>query len=189
MTARSVMFAIAALLASGIAAAHTGTGLGAGFGSGLLHPIVGWDHLLAAVAVGLWAARHPSRTALMLPLVFLGAMTTGIVLGLGGAMLPGAEPAILGSLIVFGGALVLKRRIPAGLAAAVLALFAVFHGNAHGAEMPIAARLFTYGSGLLLATAILHGTGILAGRLAHPLVLRWVGVAIGSVGLWMLAAG
>ncbi len=189
MTARRAVFATAALLVSGSAAAHTGVGSVGGLASGLLHPIAGWDHLLAAVAVGLWAARHQGRKAFLLPLAFLSAMTAGIALGLGEIALPGVEPTILASLIIFGGALVFSRQAPAGLAAGVLAAFAIFHGYAHGAEATASAALTTYGFGLLLTTALLHGTGALAGRLLHPLVIRFAGAAIGTAGLWMFAAG
>lgn len=187
MIVRRALFATALLVVSGTAAAHTGTG--SGLGGGLLHPILGWDHLLAAFAVGLWAARERSRAVILLPVAFLAAMSVGIVLGIGGIALPGVEPALLLSLVVVGAALAFTRRAPLGVAAALLATFGTFHGFAHGAESAAASLLTTYGLGLLTATAALHGLGLLAGRCTSSLAMRMTGAAIGSAGLWALVAG
>ncbi len=191
MTARRAtrLLAVLGLLASGSALAHTGSHLGSGFAAGLAHPLLGWDHLLAAVAVGLGAARHRGRTVWHLPAAFLAAMVVGIVLGAGGFALPMVEPALLASLVIFGAALALPKQVPLAIAAGLMGLFALFHGHAHGIEMPASAVLAAYGPGLLLATGLLHGLGLLTGRLAHPLAVRIAGLAIGTTGAWMLAAG
>ncbi len=181
------LLALLGLLASESAMAHTGTHPGSGFSAGFAHPLLGWDHLLAAVAVGLWATRHDGRAVWMLPLTFLAAMVVGIALGATGLGLPAVEPALMASLVVFGAVLALPVRAPLAIAAALLAVFAVFHGHAHGSEMPAATPMAAYGPGLLLATALLHATGVLAGRLAHPLALRLSGLAIGASGVWLLA--
>lgn len=187
MTMKRIAMVSAGLLVSGSAVAHTATEVGTGFVAGLMHPIAGWDHLLAAVAVGLWAARHRGRRMWVLPAAFLVAMLGGFVLALGGLALPAIEPAILISLVVLGAALAMPRTAPLGLAAATVAAFALFHGSAHGSEVPTAALLATYGPALLLATAVLHGVGVAAGRMAHPLVTRVAGAALGGAGVWLLA--
>lgn len=183
----------ALLVASpGVALAHTGHAPVAGFGAGFLHPIGGADHLLAMVAVGVLAAQLGGRALLGLPLAFLAVMALGGLLGAGGPALPAVEAGILASVVVLGGLIAIGRPLPQSLALGLGALFALCHGHAHGAEMPAASGLLTYGGGFLLATAGLQGLGIgLGTMLAQSGRLTWIrctGGAIALCGLGLFAA-
>jgi urease accessory protein len=178
------------LLISNTALAHTGLGAPATLASGFVHPLIGLDHLLAMVAVGLWAAQLGGRALYALPAAFLSVMLLGGLLGMGGLALPAVEIVILGSVLVLGATIAFGRPLPWGLASAVVGGFALSHGFAHGAEMPAAASAMAYGAGFLLATAALHGLGIGLGvaleRLAaHPL-LRFAGAAVLVCGLGLM---
>jgi urease accessory protein len=175
------------LLISNTALAHTGLGAPATLASGFVHPLIGLDHLLAMVAVGLWAAQLGGRALYALPAAFLSVMLLGGLLGMGGLALPAVEIVILGSVLVLGATIAFGRPLPWGLASAVVGGFALFHGFAHGAEMPAAASAMAYGAGFLLATAALHGLGIGLGvaleRLAARPLLRFAGAAVLVCGL------
>ncbi len=166
--------ALAALLAPAAALAHAGHGAPSGFWDGALHPLVGADHLLAMVAVGLWAALAGGTARLAYPAAFLGAMIAGSLLGFGGIALPAMEPVILASVLVLGAATALALRLPAALACTCLALFGLMHGNAHGLEAT--AGGLAYVAGFALATALLHGAG-LALALGIPGATRILGAA------------
>ena len=144
----------------GAAEAHTFGAHGAGLLSGLAHPISGLDHVLAMLAVGLWAGQTGGRAAWLLPAAFLAMMTIGGGLGMARVTLPMAQVGILVSVVVLGGAVAfaLRGSILAGMA--VVGLFAVFHGQAHGAEMPQAASPVLYGLGFVFATSLLHAFGV-----------------------------
>jgi urease accessory protein len=149
--------------------------------AGFSHPILGFDHLCAMLAVGLLAAQLGGRARWMLPSAFVAAMALGAALGAAGIALPFVEGGIWASLLVFGGVLAMAARLAPAQAAALVAVFAAFHGHAHGAEIPAQFSGLTFGLGVLAATALLHALGLLAGlgaqRLRQPAILRWAGAA------------
>lgn len=167
------------LLMPTAAFAHPGHVDGTPFTAGWGHPLGGADHVLAMVAVGLWAATAMDRRGLWaLPLTFVAAMVLGGAFGAGGIPLPGVEPVILASGIVLGLAVALALRPSLGFALPVVAVFGVMHGHAHGAEGP-ASGLLAYGLGFVLATAALHLAGIGLGRLGLTRVLGGLTAAAG----------
>lgn len=145
------------------AAAHVGAGEAHGFMHGLAHPIGGLDHVLAMVAVGLLAAGLGGRAIWMVPAAFLVMMAAGGALGMAQVSVPYVEIGIAASVVVLGLAVALRLPMPTVGAMALAGFFAIFHGFAHGAEMPVDASGFGYASGFLLATALLHGIGIALG--------------------------
>lgn len=184
---RLPMIALASLFAAP-AFAHTGTGFHLhGFEDGMMHPLGGADHLLAMVAVGLWAASLGGRALWALPAAFLTAMALGGALGGFGVVLPALEMLIAASVLALGAVLAFGLSVPVTLGAALCGAFALAHGMAHGAEMPANAAGLAYGLGFLLATAGLHGAGLVAGRFG-PLALRIAGAAVALAGLALLAA-
>lgn len=192
ITARLLTLAAAALPLS--AMAHTGHGATDSFIHGLAHPVGGLDHLLAMLAVGLWAAQQRGHATWTLPLSFVGVMALGAALAVAGVGLPGVELGIVGSVVAFGALLALGRRVPLVLTASLTGLFAVFHGFAHGAEMAAGSSPAMYGLGFVLATAGLHAAGLggglltrrLSERLAAP-AIRLGGVAVAAMGAVLLA--
>jgi urease accessory protein len=172
------------------ASAHTGTGSLGGFGSGFLHPVTGYDHVLAMVAVGIWGAQLGMPLVWVLPVTFPLVMALSGMLGGLGLPLPGVETGIDLSVLVLGAMIALAVRPPVWLAAAVVAAWAVFHGYAHGAELPETADPFAYGIGFVLATGLLHGVGIGVGTIVRwPIgasVLRLAGATICAAGFWLL---
>ncbi len=176
--------------AAGPAAAHTGTGTAGGFAAGFLHPLLGWDHLLAMVAVGLWAGLIGGRAVPRLLILFPSAMAAGAAAALAGIGLHAVETGIALSLVVPGLAVALALRPAAWVAAGLIAVFAVCHGHAHGTELPAAVNVLAYAAGFLLATVVLHLAGAAAGVAARQgtagLVARLAGVAIAAGGIWFL---
>lgn len=173
----------AAMTLPGAAFAHPGHEEVSGLTSGLLHPVTGPDHLLAMVAVGLIAALCGGRMLAAMPATFVGAMLAGAGLGLAGVVLPGVEGWILGSVIVLGlVAVIPSARLPQNLLLAGTALFGMFHGYAHGTEAPAAGSITGYLIGFALATAALHGLGILIGQRVPEKVTRFAGAAIALSG-------
>ena len=148
-------FLVLLLAASPAALAHPGAHAG-GFAHGFAHPFGGLDHLLAMVAVGVWAARRAGPARWILPLAFVSFMALGT-----GLALPVVEPMIAASVLVLGLGAALGRRLPVAAGAALTALFALYHGQAHFAEMPAEASLAGFALGMLSATALLHGAGLL----------------------------
>lgn len=178
------------------ALAHPGHSDDAGFATGFTHPFGGFDHLLAMLAVGLWAvqfaARSGNRAALwLLPAAFVLPMGAGFLLALNGIVLPGVETGIALSVLILGLAVAFAARPPLAVAMAVTALFALFHGHAHGAEMGEGAAT-AYAVGMLLATALLHGFGLVGARLAQqvsvPMLTRAAGAAVAVAGVVILVA-
>ncbi len=143
-----------------VASAHTGVGDPNGFWHGLIHPIGGLDHILAMVAVGLWAAQIGGVALWYVPGAFVLAMAGSSALGHLGLALPSVEQGILASDFIMGLLLLLAPRLPLAASMLIVALLAVFHGYAHGAEMPETVSGFTYGVGFILATTGLHLLGI-----------------------------
>ncbi len=162
-------FAIAAAftLFSEIALAHQGGTIG-GFTSGFTHPMLGWDHVIAMVAVGLWGAFLGMPAIWVLPVVFPLVMAFGGVLGVMGIPVPSIETGIAVSSIVLGLMVAFAVRPPIWIAAVIVAAFAIFHGHAHGTELPGAANPITYSLGFVIATGLLHLLGI-----AFGLMVRW----------------
>jgi urease accessory protein len=181
-----VIAASALVLAAGPATAHTGHGAAFSLLDGALHPLLGFDHLAAMVAVGLWSAVATDRGHWRWPLAFVAMMAVGALTARAGFAVPLVEPMIAGSLVVLGLALIALVRMPAAAGAAVVAFFALFHGAAHGAEAPTAA-FPAYLAGVLAATALLHAAGILIGRMsrgvASGLAVRALGGATAALGL------
>ncbi|MEA1675162.1 HupE/UreJ family protein [Nitrospirillum sp. BR 11163] len=162
---RRLVLILAALGFSGPAAAHSGTGLPGGFGPGFLHPFGGLDHLLAMVAVGLWGAFLGAPLLLALPVLFPAMMVVGAIAGMLGLPLPPVELGIACSVLVLGGCIAGGVKAPAWLALPLVAVFALFHGYAHGRELPSAADPAGYSAGFVLATGLLHLAGVAIGHL------------------------
>ena len=161
MSTRSWAVAAAALVAvPATAIAHVEGGAAEGFVSGFLHPLSGWDHILAMVAVGIWGAQLGLPAIWVLPVTFPLVMAFGGFLGLVGVPIPGVEPGIAASAIVLGAMVITAARPPLWLAIAIVAVFAVFHGYAHGAELGPGASAVAYSAGFVVATGLLHGLGI-----------------------------
>ncbi|WP_373795344.1 HupE/UreJ family protein [Neisseria dentiae] len=180
------LFALIALAAPALASAHPGHG-DSGLLNGLLHPITGLDHILAMLAVGLWAASFSGKARWAIPAAFVAMMAAGFAFGAGGGEMPMMEQGIAASVLVIGLAAAWVQRIPAA-AAAVVGAFALFHGVAHGAELHGHAAWFAFG--FVLSTAALHAAGFLIGTALQKnlWINRIVGTAIGAVGLSLLLA-
>jgi urease accessory protein len=173
------------------ALAHPGhvAGPGAGLAGGFAHPFTGFDHLLAMVAVGLWASQLGRSAMWTLPVVFPAMMALGAALGTGGVMVPWIEMGILVSVVVLGAAVALQIQAPLAIGAVLVGAFAVLHGFAHGAELPANSSAWLYGLGFVAATLMLHGIGMGAGLLAQrPLLARTAGGAIAALGLVLFVA-
>jgi urease accessory protein len=151
-----------------VAHAHTGSGMSGGFLSGFTHPILGWDHVIAMVAVGMWGAFLGAPAIWLLPIIFPLVMAFGTILGIVGVPIPGIETGIAASAIVLGLLILLAVRLPLWIAGIIVGGFAIFHGYAHGTELPQAANPFAFIVGFVLATGMLHLIGI-----GFGLLLRW----------------
>ena len=147
------------------AAAHNAASLSLSFGGGFLHPLSGPDHLLAMVAVGLWGAFLGRPLIYLLPVVFPTVMALGGVLGMAGVPFPPVEFGIAASVIVLGTAILCRWQAPVWLAAPIVAVFGLFHGYAHGLELPSMADPLGFSLGFVLATGLLHVLGIAIGLL------------------------
>ncbi|MEM9395610.1 MAG: HupE/UreJ family protein [Pseudomonadota bacterium] len=145
--------------------AHEGTGLSGGFLSGLKHPVLGPDHVVAMVAVGLWGAILGAPAIWVLPLTFPLVMAFGGALGVLGVPIPAVETGIAASGLVLGLMVALWVRAPLWIAAVIVGIFAIFHGHAHGTELPNAANAFAYAIGFVISTGLLHMVGIGLGAL------------------------
>jgi urease accessory protein len=185
--------ALAALLLASLAPAwaHSdATSLSGGFAAGFWHPVQGWDHVVAMVAVGLWGAFLGRQAVWVLPVVFPLVMAFGGALGVAGVALPAVEVGIALSAIVLGGMVAGAVRPPLPIAAAIVGAFAIFHGHAHGTELPEAASPLAYSLGFVIATGLLHLSGISLGLLvrwpAGRLLVRACGGLIALVGLGFL---
>jgi urease accessory protein len=187
---RTAILAGAGLVCSGTAVAHTGTGLAGGFVPGFMHPFTGLDHLLAMICVGLWGAFLGPPLIQVLPSVFPLMMVGGAALGMLGVPVPPVEIGIALSVLVLGGCIALAIQAPVWAASVIVAAFAVFHGYAHGKELPSAADPIAYSAGFTLATGMLHvlgiGIGFLRDRPGGALAIRSLGGIIGGTGAWFL---
>ncbi len=173
----TLSFALAPVLAQ----AHPGHDA-SGFAAGVSHPLHGLDHILAMVAVGLWAVQLGGRAKWLVPASFVSVMAIGGALGMAGVAMPFAEQGILASVLILGVLIAAAVRLPLAASMSIVGLFALCHGHAHGLEMPGTAAGLEYGAGFVIATALLHASGIMAGlmiqRFAEAKWLRATGVAV-----------
>lgn len=183
------------VLTAGSLQAHPGHDGGHGFewdfAGGFAHPIGGLDHVLAMVAVGVWAARLGGRARWAVPATFVGVMTVAATLGMNGVAPGGIEQMIAASLLVFGLMITLTKRLPLYAGISLTALFATFHGFAHGVELPAGSGAVSYVLGFVTATALLHAAGLGLGRLVSAnrgWVAETAGMFIAVIGALMLAA-
>jgi urease accessory protein len=187
----SVLIALFGLLSVTSAFAHTGHSVAGGLQDGFLHPFTGVDHLLAMLAVGLWASQLGKPANWLLPVVFPLAMALGAALGFAGIGLPAVESGITVSVLILGLAVCVRLRLPMVAAAPLVGVFALFHGYAHGAEIPATASATGYVAGFLIATGLLHlaglGLGFAGEQTRRPGIVRILGglVAVGGAGILM----
>ena len=187
--------AVFLLVASSTAFAHPGHNV-SGFSAGLMHPFSGLDHLLAMVAVGLWAAqgntmKHGERKIWLLPATFMIMLAVGAGIAMQWQSLPLVESGIAASVLALGLLIALSLQLPASLSVAITGLFGLLHGYAHGLELPQSAAPVEYALGFLTATAALHLGGIAAGlamRQRYALLTRFLGSAIAVSGAYLLAS-
>ena len=188
---RLFVLAAALLITAQTASAHEASGVAGGFTSGFMHPILGWDHVAAMVAVGLWGAVLGQPAIWSLPVTFPLVMAIGGALGVAGIPLPGVEIGIASSALILGTMVLAAARPPLWLAAVVVAGFAIFHGHAHGTELPHAVSPLAYSLGFVLSTGMLHMCGIALGLLtrwpAGTLAVRAGGAIIALAGALFLA--
>ncbi|MCT8160632.1 HupE/UreJ family protein [Pseudoruegeria sp. SHC-113] len=182
--------ALDCLAAPQVALAHSGDGYGGGFVAGVTHPILGWDHVAAMVAVGLWGAFLGAPAIWILPVVFPLVMAFGAVLGILGIPVPAVETGIALSAVVLGLMIVFAVRPPLWVAAVIVGAFAIFHGYAHGTELPATVNAFAYAVGFVISTGLLHLIGIAFGLLvkwpAGRLAVRGAGGVISLAGVAFL---
>ncbi len=186
-----VLLVLTLALLSTSAFAHTQVGQATGFITGFLHPLTGFDHIIAMVAVGLWGAQLGAPAIWLLPVTFPMVMAFGGFLGLIGVPIPGVEIGIALSGVVLGAAVMTESRPPLYLAAALIAIFAICHGHAHGAELPPGTSGLTYSIGFVVATGLLHACGIGIGAVHRwpygRLALRALGGLISVGGVFFLS--
>jgi urease accessory protein len=188
--AMALLILATALLAPATVLAHNPAGIAGGFASGFLHPLTGIDHILAMVAVGIWGAQLGAPAIWALPVAFPLVMSVGGALGVRGVLLPGVEIGIAASALLLGYMIFREARLPLYAAALLVGFFAIFHGYAHGTELPNAANPLAYGVGFVLATGLLHVSGIAIGLLhrwpSGARTLQIVGGGISLTGLFLL---
>jgi urease accessory protein len=170
--------------------AHVESGQAAGFITGLQHPWSGLDHVLAMIAVGIWGAQLGSPAMWLLPIAFPMMMAVGAMMGLIGIPVPGVEIGIALSAIVLGAMILFEVRPKLVVAMVMVGVFAIFHGHAHGTELPAGQSGLLYSMGFVIATGCLHGVGVALG-LVHSLpigklALRGAGTFIAAMGVFFL---
>ena len=181
------------LVSPALVFAHVGQGdVSGGFLAGLDHPVMGLDHVVAMVAVGIWGAQLPAPAIWVLPVTFPLVMSFGGVLGGLAVPIPGIEIGIAASAIVLGAMVAFAARPPLWVAAVIVGIFAIFHGYAHGAELPESVNAISYAMGFVVATGSLHALGILIGVInkwqAGAKCLRAGGVLIALCGIYFLVS-
>ena len=190
-TVTKSLITIFLLGASSAAFAHPGHNI-SGLAAGLMHPFSGLDHLLAMVAVGIWAAQGDGRKVWLLPATFMVMLVVGSGIAIQWQLLPLVESGIAASVLALGLLIALSLQLPASLSVAITALFGLLHGYAHGLELPQSAAPAAYALGFLAATATLHLSGIAVGvatRNRFAFLAKSLGIAIAASGAWMLATG
>jgi urease accessory protein len=187
------LLSLAAVATAGFstaALAHVGDHSHMSFTEGLLHPFSGMDHVLAMVAVGLWASQLGGRALWLLPLTFPAVMAVGVALGMSSVALPWVEIGIAGSVMVLGAVVALALRPSLAISIPLIGAFALLHGYSHGVELPASASVLSYGAGFIAATLVLHAvgiaTGLIAGRLPVRFAARAAGGAIAVLGVVLL---
>ncbi len=187
-----LLLTLLAVLFPSLAHAHVGVGHTSGLLHGFSHPVSGLDHICAMVAVGLWAAQRGGRAVWLVPLTFVSVMAVGGFLGMAGVTVPFVEEGIVVSVLVLGVLIAAAARLPLVASVIIVGLFAIFHGHAHGAEMPQTASGFAYGAGFMLATALLHAVGIFIAlfisRMGQVRFVRFAGGAIALCGVYLCLA-
>lgn len=187
-----LLLAVLALIFPSIAHAHVGIGHTSGVIHGFSHPLMGLDHVCAMVAVGLWAAQCGGRSLWLVPLTFVSVMALGAFLGMAGVSIPFVEEWIIVSLLVLGVLIATAAKLPLPTSVLIIGLFAIFHGHAHGAEMAQTLSGYSYGTGFLLATAMLHAVGIFLALfitlMGKTPMVRFAGVAIALCGVYLCYA-
>jgi len=191
---KSALLALAITAAPAVALAHVGAGDTHGLTHGFSHPVSGIDHILAMVAVGMFAAYLGGRALWLVPATFVLMMAMGGVLGIAGVPVPFVEIGIAASVVVLGLAVALQWSLPTAAAMGLVGFFAIFHGHAHGAEMPADASGIYYALGFMIATALLHVAGIglgfgigKIGSRGSQLALRTSGTIMALAGVGILA--
>lgn len=191
-TIRHTACLLAVLLVPVLAHAHVGVGQTSGIAYGLAHPVSGLDHFVAMVAVGLWASQRGGRAIWAVPLSFVAVMAAACLAGKAGVPVPFIEQGIAASVLVLGMLIVAAIRLPVGASVLLVALFALFHGHAHGSEMPATVSGFAYGAGFMLSTALLHllgiGLGTTVQRMISHRATRYAGGAVAAVGMYLCFA-
>lgn len=182
----TLLLALGLSVSATVAAAHTGEGINSGFASGFWHPILGWDHVIAMVAVGLWGAFLGKPAIWVLPIAFPLVMAMGGALGIIGVPLPAVETGVALSGVVLGLLIAFAARTPLWIATAIVGVFAIFHGHAHGTELPQQFNAFSYAIGFVISTGLLHIAGIAFGFLTQiqigRIAVRGAGGMIALVG-------
>lgn len=185
-----IIVTMASLMWATSAFAHVERGQAVGFVTGLEHPWSGLDHVLAMIAVGLWGAQLGNPAIWLLPILFPMIMALGAMMGLMGIPLPGIEIGIAGSAIILGAMVLAEVRPKVSVAAIMVGIFAIFHGHAHGTELPAGQSGMLYSMGFVMATGILHGIGIMIGLIHHwpagRFALRGAGAFIACMGCFFL---
>jgi urease accessory protein len=187
---RNALPVLAILFLPTLAQAHPGLpGHTHGFFNGVAHPLTGLDHICAMVAVGLWAAQRGGRALWAVPLAFVSVMALGGMLGMAGGSLPFVETGIATSVLILGVLIAASVRLPLLMSVFIVGMFALFHGYAHGAEMPATASGLAYGIGFMIATASLHlcgiGLGLAARQLGSMQLIRYAGGTIAVCGVYL----
>lgn len=178
-------------LVPGIASAHTVLGMSSGgFAAGLSHPFSGLDHMLAMFTVGLWAATLGGSASWKVPTAFVVMLLVGALLGMAGVQLPLVESVIALSVLVLGLTVTLALQVPASAGIVLVGLFAMFHGHAHGTELPEAVSGYMYLLGMTLASVVLHLSGFGIGHFLkqRQWLLRSGGALIAGAGVWLVAS-
>ena len=190
LAASATVGVLVMLVSAPMAFAHAQPGAAAGLLTGLAHPVSGLDHVLAMLAVGLWGAQLGAPALWMLPVAFPMMMAMGGMLGLIGVPLPGIEHGIAASAILLGATVMFAVRAPLGLATALVAFFAIFHGHAHGTELPPGQSALLYSMGFVIATGGLHAVGIAVGAVHRwgwgEQLLRVAGAAVTAGGIFFM---
>ena len=192
MLKRSLLTLAISIAATLPAFAHLDPAEHGSFAAGFSHPLFGLDHILAMVAVGLWAAMQGGRALWLVPAAFVGTMALGFAAAIAGMPLPFVEPVILASVIFIGIAIALALPIPSSVVAAMVGFFAFFHGHAHGGEMG-GAGAWEFAIGFIVATAALHaagiGVGLVLARFSGKVLPRLAGAATALGGLYLAIGG
>ena len=194
MQVTSISLGVSLALLPSLALAHISPsdaeGVSGGLQAGLLHPVLGYDHLLAMLAVGIWGAQMGGRAVWILPVVFPLVMAVGGALGVSGVELPQVEGAIALSVLILGLAILVAWRAPEWIAGVLVGTFAVFHGYAHGTELPELADPLAYSVGFVVATGTIHVVGIAIGlgllKAAGGWIARGIGGVIAAAGVWFV---